>query len=70
MALAAFGVPKETALAFIFLYHLTQVVPGFIGGALVLVMEGEQIFGSEGFFSLRRPELPIDPAAVPEPDPG
>ena len=70
LALAAFGVPKETALAFIFLYHLTQVVPGFIGGALVLVMEGEQIFGSEGFFSLRRPELPIDPAAVPEPDPG
>jgi glycosyltransferase 2 family protein len=70
LALAAFGVPKETALAFIFLYHLTQVVPGFVGGVLVLVMEGEQIFGSEGIFRFRRPQLPIDPAAVPEPDPG
>ena len=70
LALAAFGVPKETALAFIFLYHLTQVVPGFVGGVLVLVMEGEQIFGSEGIFRFRRPRLPIDPPAVPEPDPG
>jgi glycosyltransferase 2 family protein len=70
LALAAFGIPKETALAFIFLYHLTQIVPGFVGGVLVLVVEGEQIFGREGLFRLRRPELPIEPQAVPEPDPG
>jgi glycosyltransferase 2 family protein len=70
LALAAFGVPKETALAFIFLYHLTQIVPGFIGGVLVLAVEGEQIFGREGMFRLRRPELPLDPPALPEPDPG
>jgi glycosyltransferase 2 family protein len=70
LALAAFGVPKETALAFIFLYHLTQIVPGFVGGVLVLALEGEQIFGREGMFRLRGPELPLDPPAVPEPDPG
>jgi uncharacterized membrane protein YbhN (UPF0104 family) len=70
LALAASGVPKETALAFIFVYHLTQIVPGFIGGVLVLAVEGEQIFGREGMFRLRRPELPLDPSALPEPDPG
>jgi len=70
LALVAFGLPKETALAFIFLYHLTQVVPGFIGGVLVLAIEGQQIFGREGLFHLRRPELPLDPPVVPEPDPG
>jgi len=48
LALAAFGIPKETALAFIFLYHLTQVLPGFVGGILVLAIEGEQIFGRGG----------------------
>jgi uncharacterized membrane protein YbhN (UPF0104 family) len=69
LALAASGVPKETALAFIFLYHLTQIVPGFVGGVLVLVMDGEQIFGRQGLFGLRRPELPLEAAAVPEPDP-
>ena len=57
LALTAFGIPKETALAFIFLYHLTQVVPGFIGGILVLVMEGETIFGRRSLFSFR-PSLP------------
>ena len=41
LALVASGVDKETALAFIFLYHLTQVVPGFIGGLLVLGAEGK-----------------------------
>jgi uncharacterized membrane protein YbhN (UPF0104 family) len=45
LALAAFGIDKETALAFIFLYHLTQVVPGFAAGGLVLLLEGESLFG-------------------------
>jgi uncharacterized membrane protein YbhN (UPF0104 family) len=68
LALIAFGIPKETALAFIFLYHLTQVVPGFFGGVLVLVMEGETLFGSKSIFAFR----PQMPEAVPmvEPDPG
>jgi len=46
LALAAFGVDKGTALAFIFLYHLTQVVPGFLGGVLILVLDGERLFGT------------------------
>src|SRR5207248_7773253 len=41
LALVASRADNETALAFIFLYHLTQVVPGFIGGLLVLGAEGE-----------------------------
>jgi uncharacterized membrane protein YbhN (UPF0104 family) len=45
LALAAFGVDKGLALAFIFLYHLTQIVPGFLGGVLVLVVDGESLFG-------------------------
>jgi uncharacterized membrane protein YbhN (UPF0104 family) len=70
LALAAFGIPKETALAFIFLYHLTQIVPGFCGGVLILVVEGEHIFGREGLFRLRGPDLPLEPQPIPEPDPG
>ena len=45
LALAAFGVDKGLALAFIFLYHLTQIVPGFLGGVLILVVDGEVLFG-------------------------
>ncbi len=56
LALTAFGIPKETALAFIFLYHLTQVVPGFIGGCLVLALEGEALFGKRSLFR-RKPKL-------------
>jgi uncharacterized membrane protein YbhN (UPF0104 family) len=70
LALAAFGVDKETALAFIFLYHLTQVVPGFLGGALVLALEGEQLFGRRSVLQLGTPDLALNGSAVPEPDPG
>jgi hypothetical protein len=71
LALIAFGVPKETALAFIFVYHLTQVVPGFAGGILVLVMEGETLFGKQSLLRFRAPGLPLpDVAPAIEPDPG
>jgi uncharacterized membrane protein YbhN (UPF0104 family) len=63
LALVAAGVDKETALAFIFLYHLTQVIPGFAAGALVLAFEGEWLFGRRA-----RREGPA-PAALVEPDP-
>jgi uncharacterized membrane protein YbhN (UPF0104 family) len=71
LALIAFGVPKETALAFIFVYHLTQVVPGFVGGVLVLVLEGETLFGRRSVFRFPAPSLPdvVAPVAA-EPDPG
>ncbi|MCA1826074.1 MAG: lysylphosphatidylglycerol synthase transmembrane domain-containing protein [Myxococcales bacterium] len=68
LALIAFGIPKETALAFIFLYHLTQVLPGFVGGILILVVEGETLFGERSLFHFR-PHLP-DVAVGVEPDPG
>ena len=69
LALIAFGIPKETAFAFIFVYHLTQVVPGFIGGVLVLVLESETLLDVPRLFRLR-PSLPEVGAAEPEPDPG
>jgi len=65
LALAASGVDKGTALAFIFLYHLTQIVPGFVGGALVLVVDGESLFGRQGAKAFAAPLL--DGPAV---DPG
>lgn len=70
LALIAFGIPKETALAFIFLYHLTQVVPGFVGGVLILVTEGETLFGARSIFAFRPPELPEVATVAAEPDPG
>ncbi len=67
LALTAFGIPKETALAFIFLYHLTQLVPGFVGGVLVLVVEGEVLFGKRSVLRIRPPVLQ-EAVAVPESD--
>ena len=67
LALTAFGIPKETALAFIFLYHLTQVVPGFVGGVLVLVVEGESLFGKKSLFSFRASLPAVSPALDPDP---
>jgi uncharacterized membrane protein YbhN (UPF0104 family) len=53
LALTAFGVPHGTALTFVLLYHLTQVVPTCAFGALVLATQGERIFGARGL--LREP---------------
>jgi uncharacterized membrane protein YbhN (UPF0104 family) len=53
LALVAFGISKETALAFTFVYHLTQVIPGFIGGILVLVLERETLFGKKKLTAIR-----------------
>ena len=44
-ALALFGFDHSRALAFLFVYHFTQLVPGMVGGALVLAVEGERLFG-------------------------
>ena len=41
LALIAFGVREDTALAFVFIYHLTQLLPGFVGGILILALEGD-----------------------------
>jgi uncharacterized membrane protein YbhN (UPF0104 family) len=65
LALAAFGIDKGTALAFIFLYHLTQVVPGFLGGILILVLDGELLFGKR-----RVEQRAAAVADAPAPDPG
>jgi uncharacterized membrane protein YbhN (UPF0104 family) len=64
LALVAFGVDKGTALAFIFLYHLTQIVPGLLGGVLILVVDGEMLFGKRG---ARRGAALLE---TPAPDPG
>jgi hypothetical protein len=47
------------------------VVPGFVGGILVLVLEGETLFGKKSLFRFRAPELPLgEVSAVIEPDAG
>jgi len=45
VALIHFQVANATALAFTLVYHLTQVLPTMAVGALVLVLEGESLFG-------------------------
>jgi uncharacterized membrane protein YbhN (UPF0104 family) len=56
MALAHFGVARPTAMAFMVLYHLTQVVPQVALGAV--------IFGKHGGFSLLRMRRKRQPAAA------
>jgi glycosyltransferase 2 family protein len=50
LALALLGVPKDTALAFLFVYHLTQVLPSMLFGAAVLGLEGMALFGKRSLF--------------------
>jgi hypothetical protein len=44
-ALVFFGFPQEKALAFMTVYHFSQLLPGMAGGAAVLITEGERLFG-------------------------
>jgi glycosyltransferase 2 family protein len=50
LALGWLGVAPEKALAFVFLYHLAQVVPGMMAAAGLLVTEGETLFGKRSVF--------------------
>jgi uncharacterized membrane protein YbhN (UPF0104 family) len=62
MALVHFGVARPAALAFMVLYHLTQVVPG--------VLLGGVLFGRHGGFALlraHRAQRRSDAAAPVEP---
>jgi len=71
LALTAFGVPQGTALTFIFLYHLTQVLPTVAFGVLTLIAEGETIFGKKSLFRLPpggvATEVLPSPSAGPDP---
>ncbi len=46
LALDFFGINHASAAAFITVYHFSQLIPGIIGGAAVLLFEGEHLFGS------------------------
>jgi uncharacterized membrane protein YbhN (UPF0104 family) len=46
-ALLFFGVDQSRALAFMFVYHFSQLLPGIAGGAAVLVAQGEKLVGTE-----------------------
>jgi uncharacterized membrane protein YbhN (UPF0104 family) len=50
IALGASGVAPDKALAFVFLYHLAQVLPGMMAAAGLLVAEGETLFGRRNVF--------------------
>jgi uncharacterized protein (TIRG00374 family) len=45
LAFRQFGVDDSKALAFMLAYHLSQMVPGVVTGAVVLASEGEHLFG-------------------------
>jgi len=44
-ALVFFGMDQSKALAFMFVYHFAQLVPGVAAGAAVIATEGERLFG-------------------------
>jgi uncharacterized membrane protein YbhN (UPF0104 family) len=44
-ALVFFGFDQSQALAFLFVYHFCQLLPGVAGGVFVLFAEGERLFG-------------------------
>ena len=46
-ALLGFGFDQNKALAFMFVYHFSQLLPGIAGGAAVLVMDRERMFGAQ-----------------------
>ena len=69
LALLQFHVATPTALAFIVLYHLTQVIPSMCAGIIVLALEGEALFGKRSIF--RAPALPaVEVSVAAEPDAG
>ena len=44
-ALVLCGASRAGALAFMFVYHVTQLAPGLAAGVAILVSEGELLFG-------------------------
>jgi uncharacterized membrane protein YbhN (UPF0104 family) len=46
-ALVLCGAARPAALAFMFVYHVTQLAPGLAAGVAILVAEGELLFGRE-----------------------
>jgi uncharacterized membrane protein YbhN (UPF0104 family) len=46
-ALVLCGAGRPEALAFMFVYHVTQLAPGLAAGVAILVAEGELLFGRE-----------------------
>jgi glycosyltransferase 2 family protein len=55
-ALLFFGVDQSKAMAFMLLYHLSQLLPGVLGGVLVLIVEKEILAGP----AAPAPEAPIE----------
>ena len=47
-AMTSFGVDPARAFAFMFVYHVTQLLPGIITGVAVLAAQGERLFWPAG----------------------
>jgi len=58
LALDFFGFNHSSAMAFMTVYHFSQLIPGIVGGATVLIAEGEHLFGTLA----RAGEAPVDAA--------
>lgn len=62
-ALVFFGFDQSNALAFMFVYHFTQLLPGIATGAAILIMEGEKLFGKSAAADVEaEAEGPLAPA--------
>lgn len=67
LALVFFGFDQSRSMAFMFVYHFSQLLPGVAGGAAVLVAEGEKMFGARvepGAGAEKEPEAAL-PAEAP-----
>jgi uncharacterized protein (TIRG00374 family) len=50
-ALLLFGVDQSKAMAFMVIYHLTQLLPGVIGAVALLTVERERLFGQKALLA-------------------
>jgi uncharacterized membrane protein YbhN (UPF0104 family) len=61
LALALVGVPRDSALAFLFAYHMTQVLPGVLLGAAILTFDGLALFGPRSVLRAEEPAAVVAP---------
>ena len=65
-ALIFFGVDQSRALAFMFVYHMSQLLPGVLGGVLLLIVEKEWLAG-RGSRDVLRSDSEITRSGSPAP---
>jgi hypothetical protein len=65
-ALVFFGADQSRALAFMFIYHFAQLLPGIVTGVVILAVEGESLFGTRRKVQ-EPPDIASDNATIKPP---